>query len=142
MELIFRGPDGRRGPVEDIDDVIHQIREAGTDYWNVNAGDAGLIRREGDEERRLSIYFLPLGPGAIQLIWRGDGKEELLSALPARPPARPTWVDIQVGGNPKRISSGQALTRREAEQVIRHFAEHGSRDPRHEWVTPKWPFVG
>lgn len=141
MELTFRGPRADC-PVDDLDKFIRLIREAGSDYWNVGAGDAGLLRREGDEQRRLSIYFLPEGPGAFQLVWRGDGSDELLAALPAKPPARPHWVDIQVGGNPKRISSGQALGRREAEQVIRHFAEQGSRDPRHEWAPPKWPFVG
>ena len=139
MELTFRGPKAD-WPVDDIEEVIRLVREAGSDFWNVGAGDAGLVRREGDEQRRLTIYFLPVGRGSFQLVWRGD--DELLSALPTKPPARPQWVDIQVGGNPKRISSGQALGRREAEQVVRHFAELGTRDPRHEWTPPKWPFVG
>lgn len=139
MELTYRGPDGRRGPVEDLDEIVRLIRGAGTNYWNVNAGDAGLIRRENGSEQRLSLYFLPVGDGVFQLVWRGS--EGLLAALPTREPSRPKWVEIQVGGNPMRISSRQALNRDEAEKVIRHFAMHGTRDPRHDWVHPNWPFV-
>jgi hypothetical protein len=141
MELTFRGPK-EDWPVDDIEEVVRLIREAGSDFWNVGAGDAGLVRRDGEDLRRLTIYFLPVSHGSFQLVWRGDGSEDLQTALPAKPTARPQWVDIQVGGNPKRISSGQALGRREAEGVIRHFAEHGTRDPGHEWVSPKWPFIG
>lgn len=140
MELTYRGPDGRR-PVDNIEDVLRLIREAGSNYWNVNSGDAGLIRKEGSDQRRLSIYFLPVGRGLFQLVWRGEMDDGLLAAIPARPPARARWVDIQVGGNPHRLSTGQALSRREAEQVISHFAQYGSRDPRHQWEPVKWPFV-
>src|SRR5262245_8262512 len=111
MELIFRGPDGNR-LVNEIDEVVRLIRKASNDFWeNSSSGDAELTRKDGDEQHRLSLYFLPGGGGSFQLVWRGEMDVGLLTPLPTRPPAKPEWVDIFVGGNPKRISSGQTLNR-------------------------------
>lgn len=135
MTLTFRGPDRFLDPA-DIGEVLKLVREQGADYWNSNSGDASLVRSGPEGERRLTLYFL--GREGFHLVFRQpDGSR--VAALPAKPPARPKWVDIPVGGNLKRISSGQAVSRREAEPILLYFAEHGEPDPRRTWQPVRWP---
>ena len=106
MTLTFRGPDRYLDPA-DMEEVLQLVREKGSDYWNTNSGDASLVWSGPGEERRLTLYFL--GREGFHLVFRQpDGSR--IAALPAKPPARPKWIDIPVGGNPKRIqlrSGGQ-----------------------------------
>lgn len=135
MELIFRDPDGGQDPA-DMSRVIELVRSAGADYWNGASGDAGLEWFDREEERHLTIFFL--GAPGFHLVY-DDPDRGLLAAMPAKPPAKPRWVDIRVGGNPKRITSGQAVGRGEAERILIHFAEHGGPDPGHSWQPVRWP---
>ncbi len=135
MALTFRGPDRYLDPA-DIQEVLQLVRERGADYWNTNSGDASLVWNGPEGERRLTLYFL--GREGFHLVYREpDGGR--VAAMPGKPPAKPKWVDIPVGGNPKRISSAQAVSRREAEPILTHFAEHGAPDPRHDWKPVRWP---
>lgn len=135
MELIFRDPDGGQDSA-DMSQVIELVRSAGTDYWNGASGDAGLEWFDGEEERHLTIFFL--GEPGFHLVY-DDPELGLLAAMPAKEPPTPRWVDIRVGGNPKRISSRQAVSRAEAERILLHFAERGEPDPRHGWDPVRWP---
>ena len=135
MALTFRGPDRYLDPA-DIQEVLQLVRERGTDYWNTNSGDAVLAWRGPQGERRLILYFL--GREGFHLVYRQpDGGR--MAAIPAKPPERPKWVDIPVGGNAMRISSGQAVSRREAEPILLYFAEHGEPDPKRTWLPVDWP---
>lgn len=135
MALTFRGSDRFLDPA-DIEEVLQLVRERGADFWNANSGDASLVWSGSEGERRLTLYFL--GPEGFHLVFRQpDGSQ--IAAMPAKAPERPKWVDIPVGGNPMRISSGQAVSRREAEPILVHFAEHGEPDPRHGWQPVRWP---
>jgi hypothetical protein len=137
MALTFRGPDRFLDPA-DIQEVVQLVRERGADYWNSNSGDASLVWSGPDGKRRLTLFFL--GRSGFHLVYRGSD-DRPVAAMPARAPARAKWVDIEVGGNPMRISSGQAVSRREAELILLHFAERGEPDPKHRWEPVRWPDV-
>lgn len=138
MALTFRGPDRFLDPA-DIQEVIQLIRERGADYWNGGSGDSSLVwTGPGEEQRRLTLFYL--GREGFHIVYR-EPEGGRVAAMPARAPARPRWVDIEVGGNPMRISSGQAVSRREAERILTRFAEQGEPDPRHRWEPVRWPDV-
>jgi Immunity protein Imm1 len=135
MPLRFHGTDRLCDPA-DIEEVIDLVRNRGSDYWNGNSGVSELAWRGAEGERRLWIFFLG-EPGFHLVYYEPDGHR--VAAIPAKPPAKPKWVDIPVGGDPKRISSGQAVSRREAEAILRRFAADGERDPGHCWEPVRWP---
>lgn len=135
MSFSFHGTDRFRDPA-DIEEVLDLVRHRGSDYWNCNSGDSQLAWQGPQGKRLLTIYFL--GEPGFHLVYHHP-EGELLAAMPAKEPAKPKWVDIQVGGNPMRISSRQAVSRREAERILTHFAEHGEPDPRHDWQHVRWP---
>lgn len=128
MKLTWYAPSGERRADLPVAELLAHIRRGGGDYWSVGSG-GGLLER-GSGEKAMEIYFVPrLG---FHLILR-DGRGGPKAAERSPPPARPRWVEIYVGGERMPISSRQTLNRDEAEQAVRHFAEHGAPDPERTW---------
>lgn len=128
MKLTWYAPCGESRSNMPVAELLAHVRSSGADYWSVGSG-GGLLER-GSGEKAMEIYFLPrLG---FHLILR-DGPSAPRAAERSPPPKRASWADIHVGGEPMRISSRQTLNRREAEQAVRHFAEHGAPDPERTW---------
>lgn len=128
MKLTWYAPSGESRADMPVAELLAHVRRSGGDYWSVGSG-GGLLER-GSGEKAMEVYFVPrLG---FHLILR-NGRAAPKAAERSPPPARPRWVEIYVGGELTRISSRQTLNRREAEQALRHFAEHGTPDPGRIW---------
>lgn len=128
MKLTWNAPSGERRADMPVAELLAHIRRGGADYWSVGSG-GGLLER-GSGGKAMEVYFVPrLG---FHLILR-DGRSAPKAAERSPPPARPRWVEIYVGGERTQISSRQTVNRREAERVLRHFADHGAPDPGSNW---------
>ncbi|HET9638545.1 MAG TPA: hypothetical protein VFP12_04990 [Allosphingosinicella sp.] len=128
MKLTWYAPSGESRADMPVAELLAQVRRGGGDYWSVGSG-GGLLER-GSGEKAMEVYFVPRV--GFHLILR-DGRTAPKAAERSPPPERPKWAEIYVGGERMRISSRQTLSRPEAEQTLRHFAEHGTADPERSW---------
>jgi acyl carrier protein len=134
VALTYKPPSGEELRDDALDELVRRIRKGGASYWNVGAGEAAAYFGERERSPRIVISFVPRA--GFHLVYHG-GSEHHIAAHPARPPAKPKWVEIDVCGEPTPVSTAQCVSREEAEAVLRHFAQHRTRYPALEWAQAR-----
>jgi hypothetical protein len=128
MEFRFRIPTGETEKLTDPAPILARVREAGSEFWNIGSGDAGVETGSPYAPLTLELYFD--GEEHFQLRYTTPGGDSLTALDPRHGKASAT---IKVGGTPMKLAPGTLLPREEAAEIVRHFCATGEKHPDYAW---------